>query len=269
VLCELTGGWWSHGERTAASVGGTGESGGPARLSPSRPDTDQIACSLFGASDTVFALSSGHGKCGRRELPQPRKAVLRKLSDPVTGDTIDHSLVLWFPGREGGREGQKERRRMRRKREREFVSAPHSFTGEDCAEFHVHGGPSVVLALLTALGRQPNCSHAQAGDFTKRAFFNGKLELTEVEGLADLIHAETEAQRKQAVRQMEGDLGTLYSNWTQQLKKVVAHVEAVIDFGEDENIEDTVMDEVKSGAREILEEIEVPPERREEGRETA
>jgi tRNA modification GTPase len=138
-----------------------------------------------------------------------------------------------------------------------LLSAPHSFTGEDCAEFHVHGGPSVVLALLTALGRIPNCSHAQAGDFTKRAFFNGKLELTEVEGLADLIHAETEAQRKQALRQMEGDLGTLYSNWTQQLKKVVAHVEAVIDFGEDENIEDTVMDKVKSGAREIQEEIEV------------
>lgn len=96
---------------------------------------------------------------GRSELPSPRKAVLRKLSDPETGDTIDHSLVLWFPGRERERE---------RQRDHSLLLAPKSFTGEDCAEFHVHGGPSVVLALLTALGKIPNCSHAQAGDFTKR-----------------------------------------------------------------------------------------------------
>ena len=83
------------------------------------------------------------------------------------------------------------------------TTGPHSFTGEDSVEFQTHGGPAVVLAVLEALSRVPGCRHAEPGDFTKRAFFNGKLDLTEVEGLADLIHAETEAQRKQALRQME------------------------------------------------------------------
>lgn len=86
---------------------------------------------------------------------------------------------------------------------------PASFTGEDMVEFQTHGGPAVVLALLQALEAIPGCRHAEPGDFTKRAFFNGKMELTEVEGLGDLIHAETEAQRKQAVRQMEVCYGFL------------------------------------------------------------
>lgn len=186
----------------------------------------------------MFSLSSGRGKCGvavvrvsgpqasealhqiTGSLPKPRRAVLCRLKDPLKGDTIDHGLVLWFPG-------------------------PHSFTGEDSAEFQVHGGPSVVTSLLNALGELPGLRHAEPGDFAKRAFFNGKLDLTEVEGLADLIHAETEAQRKQALRQMEGDLGRLYNSWRAELLRLVAHVEAVIDFGEDENIEDGILDEVK------------------------
>ena len=85
----------------------------------------------------------------------------------------------------------------------QYFTGPHSFTGEDSVEFQTHGGPAVVLAVLNALGEVPGCRHAEPGDFTKRAFFNGKLDLTEVEGLADLIHAETEVQRKQALRQME------------------------------------------------------------------
>lgn len=84
-----------------------------------------------------------------------------------------------------------------------LISAPYSFTGEDTVEFQTHGGPAVVLAVLNALAKTPGCRHAEAGDFTRRAFFNNKLDLTEVEGLGDLIHAETEAQRKQALRQME------------------------------------------------------------------
>ncbi|KAL5473137.1 hypothetical protein EMCRGX_G027584 [Ephydatia muelleri] len=153
-------------------------------------------------------------------VPKPRRAVLCRLKDPLKGDTIDHGLVLWFPG-------------------------PHSFTGEDCVEFQVHGGPSVVASLLGALGGLLGLRPAEPGDFAKRAFFNGKLDLTAVEGLADLIHAETEAQRKQALRQMEGDLGRLYDKWRADLVRLVAHVEAVIDFGEDENIEDGILDEVK------------------------
>lgn len=85
----------------------------------------------------------------------------------------------------------------------QHFTGPHSFTGEDSVEFQTHGGPAVVLAVLNTLSKVPGCRHAEPGDFTKRAFFNGKLDLTEVEGLADLIHAETEVQRKQALRQME------------------------------------------------------------------
>ena len=86
---------------------------------------------------------------------------------------------------------------------RYITAGPSSFTGEDMVEFQTHGSPAVVLALLRALEKIPGCHHAEPGDFTRRAFFNGKLDLTEVEGLGDLIHAETEAQRKQALRQME------------------------------------------------------------------
>lgn len=104
--------------------------------------------------------------------PKPRYAHLKPLYHPQSKEVIDKGLVLWFPG-------------------------PHSFTGEDCCEFQVHGSLAVVAALLEALGKIPGLRAAAAGEFTKRAFFGGKLDLIEVEGLADLIHAETEAQRKQ------------------------------------------------------------------------
>ncbi|KAK7481360.1 hypothetical protein BaRGS_00027440 [Batillaria attramentaria] len=200
------------------------------------------SCSRFYSSatnirNTVYALSSGHGRCGvavirvsgpscsdtvqlvcrRQGLPAPRHAALRRLFDPVTGEVIDKGLVLWFPG-------------------------PGSFTGEDCAEFHVHGGTAVVAAMLDALGRLPGLRPAEPGDFTRRAFLNGKMGLTEVEGLGDLIHADTAAQRQQAVRQMEGDLGQMYGQWRSRMLKCLASVEAYIDFSEDENIEeDTVV----------------------------
>ncbi|KAI3368195.1 hypothetical protein L3Q82_007922 [Scortum barcoo] len=125
----------------------------------------------------------------------------------------------------------------------QVMAAPHSFTGEDSVEFHIHGGPAVITAVLDALGSVPGMRPAEAGEFTRRAFQAGKLGLTEVEGLGDLIHAETEAQRRQALRQMSGELGRLYQDWSHKLKRCLAHVEAFIDFSEDELIEDGVLNQ--------------------------
>uniref|UniRef100_A0A8C6RFT7 5-taurinomethyluridine-[tRNA] synthase subunit GTPB3, mitochondrial n=1 Tax=Nannospalax galili TaxID=1026970 RepID=A0A8C6RFT7_NANGA len=193
---------------------------------------------------TVFALSSGQGRCGiavirtsgpasglalrsltaPREPPPARSAALRLLRHPRSGEPLDRALVLWFPG-------------------------PQSFTGEDCVEFHVHGGPAVVSGVLEALGSVPGLRAAEAGEFTKRAFAHGKLSLTEVEGLADLIHAETEAQRRQALRQLEGELGQLGQHWAETLTKALAHVEAYIDFGEDDNLEEGVLEQADKEVR--------------------
>lgn len=122
---------------------------------------------------------------------------------------LDQALVLWLPG-------------------------PASFTGEDIAELHLHGSPAVLAAVLAELGRMPGCRLAEPGEFTRRAFDHGKLDLTEIEGLADLLAAETEAQRRQAVRQMEGALGRLYDGWRDRLVRALAHFEATIDFAEED-----------------------------------
>ncbi|KAK3578271.1 hypothetical protein CHS0354_010472 [Potamilus streckersoni] len=215
--------------------------------------TSRNMCStaLAQQGTTIFALSSGHGKCGVAvirisgphtqfvvqrigrflKLPLARNAVLRHLTDPESGSPIDRGLVLWFPG-------------------------PQSFTGEDCAEFHVHGGPAVVGALLQTLARFPGCCAAEPGEFAKRAFINGKLDLTEVEGLGDLIHAETEAQMRQALRQMEGDLSKLYTDWRERLIKCVAKIEAFIDFSEDQNIEDDVIETVNTEINVLTRELQ-------------
>ncbi|XP_075031729.1 5-taurinomethyluridine-[tRNA] synthase subunit GTPB3, mitochondrial isoform X3 [Calonectris borealis] len=186
--------------------------------------------------DTIFAVSSGHGRCGvavirtsgpgsrgalqsltgRPELPPPRILALRRIRDPATAEPLDRGLVVWFPG-------------------------PRSFTGEDCAELHVHGGPAVVSGVLRALGRLPGLRPAEPGEFTRRAFRRGKLDLTAAEGLGDLIRAETEAQRRQALRQMEGELGRLYQRWSETLTQALAHLEAYIDFSEDDNVEEEVL----------------------------
>ncbi|CAL8267487.1 unnamed protein product [Arctogadus glacialis] len=191
-------------------------------------------------AETIFALSSGHGRCGvavvrvsgpasstalrsmaglTSAMPPPRRALLRTITDPRSTEVLDRGLILWFPG-------------------------PQSFTGEDSAEFHIHGGPAVTSAVLQALGSLAGLRPAEAGEFTRRAFHAGKLDLTEVEGLGDLIHAETEAQRRQAVRQMSGELGRLYQDWASRLKRCLAHIEAFIDFSEDELIEDGVISQV-------------------------
>ncbi|XP_078417636.1 5-taurinomethyluridine-[tRNA] synthase subunit GTPB3, mitochondrial [Cetorhinus maximus] len=208
-------------------------------------------CSDSRERSTIFAMSSGQGRCGvavirvsgpassdtlicltgRRALPPARAAVLRSLLDPRSGERLDLGLVLWFPG-------------------------PRSFTGEDCCEFHVHGGLAVVSGVLQALGCLPGLRPAQAGEFTKRAFQNGKLDLTEVEGLGDLIHAETEAQRRQALRQMAGDLGHLYGGWSERLTRCMAHAEAYIDFSEDDNIDEGVLDKVDSDVHALQSEID-------------
>ncbi|NXT55392.1 GTPB3 GTPase, partial [Pluvianellus socialis] len=148
--------------------------------------------------------------------PPPRVLALRRICHPATAEPLDRGLVVWFPG-------------------------PQSFTGEDCAELHVHGGPAVVSGVLRALGSLPGLRLAEPGEFTRRAFRRGKLDLTAAEGLGDLIRAETEAQRRQALRQMEGELGRLYQRWSETLTQALAHLEAYIDFSEDDNVEEEVL----------------------------
>lgn len=178
------------------------------------------------ATDTIFALASGAGRAavavlrlsGPRSgdiltalsgrLPAPRMASLRRLRAPESGDALDQALVLWFPG-------------------------PASYTGEDSGELHLHGGPAVIAAVgtaLAALGARP----AEPGEFTRRAFLNGRMDLTAAEGIADLIDAETDAQRRQALRQADGALAALYGGWAQRLTRLLAHQEAAIEFAEDD-----------------------------------
>lgn len=198
-------------------------------------------------SDTIFALSSGRGRAGVAvvrvsgplvgktlkglagpELPPARRAARRKIIT-VDGEQVDDGLILWFPG-------------------------PASFTGEDVAEFHVHGGRAVVDALLEALGRLPGLRPAEAGEFTRRAVENGKLDLTRAEALADLINAETEAQRRQALRQYGGALADLYDGWRTRLIRAAAWIEAAIDFA-DEEIPPEAFERAKEQVAEIANEI--------------
>ncbi|RKP04397.1 GTP-binding protein TrmE N-terminus-domain-containing protein [Thamnocephalis sphaerospora] len=193
------------------------------------------------SDDTIYALSSGASKAGvavirvsgpncqqifdrvatgKGHRPAPRAATFASFKHPHTGELLDRGLLLWFPG-------------------------PKSFTGEDVVELHVHGGTAVVNGVLGALGTLERFRFAERGEFARRAFENDKLDLTSVEGLVDLINAETEAQRRQALRQAGGQLRKQYDRWRQELIESQALVEALIDFGEDENIEDGVYDQGK------------------------
>jgi tRNA modification GTPase len=177
-------------------------------------------------TDTVFALASGSaraaiavlrlsgaesgaavaGLCGG-VLPAPRLASLRRLRD-ASGVLLDRALVLWFPG-------------------------PSTYTGEDCAELHLHGGRAVIDGVADALlhaGLRP----AEPGEFTRRAFLNGRMDLVEAEAVYDLVAAETEAQRRQALRQLEGELGVLYQDWADRLRGILAYQEALIDFPDED-----------------------------------
>jgi tRNA modification GTPase len=198
--------------------------------------------------DTIFALASGAGRAGvavirlsgpaaeralqelsgRAALPQARRATLVELNDPKDGGLLDRGLALWFP-------------------------APASFTGEDVVELHVHGGRAVVGALAEALielGLRP----AEPGEFTRRAFENGKLDLTAAEGLADLVNAETAAQRRQALRQLDGQLGELYESWRINLLGALARLEADIDFP-DEDLPDGMTRQARASLTALLGEI--------------
>ena len=179
--------------------------------------------------DTIFALSSGSGRAGiavvrvsgpaaavvlktlASELPKPRQAVVRTIRSRDGSDVIDQSLVLFFPG-------------------------PASVTGEDVAEFHSHGSPAVVERLLLELAGFENCRPAEAGEFTRRAFQNERLDLVEVEGLADLLSAESEAQRRLAMRQFSGEASSVYHQWHSDLTGALAIIEASIDFADEDGV---------------------------------
>ena len=201
------------------------------------------------APDTVFALSSGRPPAaiavvrvsGPRagaalqaligRVPEPRRATLARARDPQSGEIIDEALVLWFP-------------------------APHSETGEDVAELQLHGGRAVIAAVLAVLGRVDGLRPAEAGEFTRRAFANGRLDLTAVEGLADLIGAETEAQRRQAYRQLKGLLGDCAEAWRRQVIEALALVEAGIDFSDEGDVPDTLAREARTVAGRLLADIQ-------------
>lgn len=154
-------------------------------------------------------------------LPEPRRMVVRTLYDPLSGEAIDRGLFVWF-------------------------EAPHTETGEMMAELHLHGGRAVVGAALEALGKLGLCRLAEPGEFTRRAFENGKLDLTEAEGIADLVAAETEQQRRLALQQMDGALHRLYEGWRTLGLATLAHLEAAIDFP-DEDLPPGIAAEVRDG----------------------
>jgi tRNA modification GTPase len=198
--------------------------------------------------DTIFALSSGRppaaiavvrisGPRARLALeqligrvPQPRHASLARVRDPKTAAIIDEALALWFP-------------------------APNSETGEDMAELQVHGGRAVIAAVLAALANVAGLRHAEAGEFTRRAFENGRMDLTAVEGLADLVAAETEAQRRQAYQHLKGLLGERAETWRQRLIEALALVEAGIDFSDEDDVPKDMMARALELIRPLAEEI--------------
>ncbi|MEN5247682.1 tRNA uridine-5-carboxymethylaminomethyl(34) synthesis GTPase MnmE [Brucella pseudintermedia] len=198
--------------------------------------------------DTIFALSSGRLPSGVAvvrisgprvrfvletiigAIPTPRNAAY-KLFRSRNGDPIDRGLVLFFPG-------------------------PNSFTGEDCAEFHLHGGKAVVEKLLTEVGELAGCRIAEAGEFTRRAFSNGKMDLTIAEGLADLIAAETEGQRRLALQVASGTQRELYTEWRQRLLRARAFIEAELDFADESDVPGSVSEQVWQSLALLKREIE-------------
>jgi tRNA modification GTPase len=186
------------------------------------------------ARPTIFALSSGRPPtaiavvrvCGLQarlalekvigRVPSPRQATLARVRDPASGEVIDEALALWFP-------------------------APRSETGEDMAEFQLHGGHAVIAAVFAALGAIEGLRPAEPGEFTRRAFDNGRLDLTEAEGLADLIAAETPAQRRAAFRQLKGQIGDRAEAWRGRIIEALALVEAGIDFSDEADVPENLV----------------------------
>lgn len=185
--------------------------------------------------DTIYAFATGAGRAGigvvrvsgaraleslalftdTRTRPTPRHAALLKLNNPKTDQVIDEAIVIYF-------------------------QPPRSYTGEDVIEYHIHGGKAVRESLLEALSQCDGHRMAEAGEFTRRAFENGRMDLTQAEAVADLIHAETEAQKQLALSQMGGVLTNLYQGWAEQLTQALAYAEAQIDFSEEDLPEDEI-----------------------------
>ena len=197
---------------------------------------------------TIYALSSGPGVSGvaivrisgpkasgiiksltGKKIPSPRIATLRKINNINTSELIDEGIILWFPG-------------------------PESYTGEDMAEIHIHGGKAVIQALLNTISKIKNCRLAEPGEFTKIAFQNGKINLLKAESVADLISAETEIQRLQAIRIMKGKSSEKFNELREKLLKILSFVEAKIDFPE-EDLPDENIKKIKKDSNDVLVEI--------------
>ena len=197
---------------------------------------------------TIYALSTGPGVSGvaivrisgkdasnvlkkvtGKNLPEPRKATLRKINNINNSELIDEGIVLWFPG-------------------------PESYTGEDMAEIHIHGGKALILALQNEISKIKNCRLAEPGEFTKLAFQNGKINLLKAESIADLISAETEIQRLQAVKIMKGKSSEKFNQLREKLLKILSFIEAKIDFPE-EDLPEENLKKIKQDSSEVLNEI--------------
>jgi len=198
---------------------------------------------------TIFALSSGPGVSGvavirvsgpetkkvlekltGKEIPTPRMASLRKINKINTNELIDEGIIIWFPG-------------------------PDSYTGQDMAEFHVHGSRAVIDAMHNAISKVKNCRIAEPGEFTRIAFQNGKINLLKAESIADLISSETEIQRQQAIKIMSGKSSDKFNAWRRKLLKILSKVEAKIDFP-DENLPDDILKDIKNSSKKIKKEIQ-------------
>jgi|TARA_Y100000310_G_scaffold307063_1_gene348851 tRNA modification GTPase len=198
---------------------------------------------------TIYALSSGPGISGiavirvsgkntaevikkltGSELPSPRVATLKKFNKNGEKELIDEGVIIWFPG-------------------------PNSYTGEDLAEFHVHGSRAVINTMHSAISKIRNCRLAEPGEFTKRAFQNGRINLLKAESIADLISSETEIQRKQALKIMSGKSSDKFNSWRKKLLKILSYVEAKIDFPE-EDLPQNIMEEIQKTSNDVLKEIQ-------------
>jgi tRNA modification GTPase len=187
------------------------------------------------AGDALVFLTEAHafarGHSARDPaLPEPRHMVVRAVRDPLTSDVIDRGLAVWF-------------------------EAPNSETGENMAELHLHGGRAVVQGALAAIGKLGFCRLAEPGEFTRRAFEHGKLDLTRAESIADLVAAETDQQRRQALAQMDGALHRLYEDWRTEGLRALAHLEAAIDFP-DEDLPAGIGQEVRVATERLRQEIQ-------------
>ena len=192
----------------------------------SGPGISGIAVIRISGQDTSRAIELMTGK----SVPKPRVATLRKINKINTSELIDEGIILWFPG-------------------------PESYTGEDMAEIQVHGSKAVIDALHSNISKIKNCRLAEPGEFTKLAFQNGKINLLKAESVADLISSETEIQRQQAIKIMNGRSADQFNFLREKLLKILSHVEAKIDFP-DENLPKDILKEIKKSSDEVLKELE-------------